>query len=280
MKSTPSIPKTGLFFTFFLLPVLSAWAIAPGDTRDDLMEELGAPPSTIEMGARDIYIYERGKVELVGDEVTKVELLSPEQWKAWQRRAAEAEAHRQAAEAKRLSELTETVRSRTDALRAHRLTPDPRLEYDAALQALHEEEDQLNREAERDVLLTRLEARVLQAQAAALQAEEDAASARERAARAETTAQRVRERQAETELRHGEACSRTHVAGETCSRCGFGGEGVVVLFPVQGVHHGVPVDRTAVTPRSVEEIGGRYSNQRRLGEEGPIFGGAPPRWGR
>ena len=268
-----------LVAALFLLPAPGG-AVSVGDSRQDLLTELGPPPSYMKMGERDILIYDRGKVELVGDEVTEVELITPTQWEARQRREAEAEARREAAAEQRMRELTEAVKARTLALRSQDVPVEPAAAYESALQELRAEEDRARREAEREALLARLEARVLTAQADALQAEAEAALARKRAAEAEATAQRVREQQADSEAPNA-PCTAVHHHGDVCYPCGYGVDAYAVYYPVApAVRRPAPAHDTAAEPRSVKEIGGRYSTERRLGEEGPLFGGAPPRWGR
>lgn len=71
-------------------------AIGPGSAAAEVRAELGAPSGRMELeGGREIWSYERGRVELLTGTVVRVELITPDQLK--NRRQADAdEARRQA----------------------------------------------------------------------------------------------------------------------------------------------------------------------------------------
>lgn len=58
---------------------LSAWAVKPGDSRQAVTEELGAPQGCIQSGDQEILYYERGSIQLKAGKVVATELLSTDQ---------------------------------------------------------------------------------------------------------------------------------------------------------------------------------------------------------
>ncbi|MEI7879389.1 MAG: hypothetical protein WCI95_00810 [bacterium] len=64
--------------TGFGVIMASAEAIKPGDTVETVIQELGKPQGRISSGIYDVFLYDRGKVELKDGLVTSVELVSAE----------------------------------------------------------------------------------------------------------------------------------------------------------------------------------------------------------
>lgn len=56
----------------------SAWGVKPGDTRIDVIAELGAPQGFIRIGSEETLYFERGNIQLVAGKVTACDLISPE----------------------------------------------------------------------------------------------------------------------------------------------------------------------------------------------------------
>lgn len=59
--------------------VATAESVKVGDTVEVVMRELGKPQGRISSGIHDVYLYDRGKVELKNGLVTSVELVSAEE---------------------------------------------------------------------------------------------------------------------------------------------------------------------------------------------------------
>ncbi len=80
MKTKPWM-RSGLFLGLFsTIGILAspAYAINLGDPEAAVIKELGAPQGRITSGKYDVYIYNRGKVELANGLVTSIELMSEE----------------------------------------------------------------------------------------------------------------------------------------------------------------------------------------------------------
>lgn len=86
--------KLGLLALLALAGV--AGAIKPGDTRTAVVEELGAPTSTIRLGKEETLYYERGRVQLLDGKVASFEIISPEQLRERQAAAEKARAEQAA----------------------------------------------------------------------------------------------------------------------------------------------------------------------------------------
>jgi cytochrome c5 len=265
------------FLLVFFSSVQYLGAVAPGDNRQAVVEELGEAPSYVRTGNQLIWIYDRGRIEFAGDIVTTVDLLTPEQMQARREREAQRAAAIRMERDAELRRMTEEMRLRTERLREARLARNAEDEYLQVLSDLQSEEEKIRKEEEREFSLTQLEARVLEAQAGALRAEESAARARERAASAVETAQEVREQQAIAQ-RDRQSCDGIHLLGNTCNSCGFGT--FENAYPVYYGHG--PIRRRNFTgPAPIDEKATRrYNTEKRLGPSGPTFGGAPPRWSR
>jgi len=85
----------------------SAEAIKVGDTSETVIKELGKPQGRISSGIHDVFLYDRGKVELKEGLVTNIELVSAEEAAA--RKMAQAKRQEEAAQ--RALELRESRRA-------------------------------------------------------------------------------------------------------------------------------------------------------------------------
>ena len=94
--------KAGLIITLALsmLGATRAWAVRPGDTRVDVVTELGKPTGFIRIGNEETLYFERGSVQLRGGKVVTADLISAEEVRERRLAAerAEAEQARVAAE--------------------------------------------------------------------------------------------------------------------------------------------------------------------------------------
>jgi hypothetical protein len=110
----------GLVPSMFVVLALSASGVevAPGDSLAEVRAALGQPRGQLERGGWQRLIYDRGEVELVRGEVTRVALRSAE---AHERYLAERQA---AAEQARLAQEERTARrtAEGEALKARKLT--------------------------------------------------------------------------------------------------------------------------------------------------------------
>jgi len=84
-----------------LLTVVGIWAasadgIKPGDTVEMVIRELGKPQGRISAGIYEVYLYDRGKVELVSNRVTTVDLITAEEASA--KRLAQEKRQQEAAQ--------------------------------------------------------------------------------------------------------------------------------------------------------------------------------------
>ena len=90
---------TGLVFgvlTTYWVSVAPAEDIKLGDTAETVIRELGKPQGRISAGIYEVYLYDRGKVELVSNRVTTVELIPAEE--ATARRLAQEKRQQEAAQ--------------------------------------------------------------------------------------------------------------------------------------------------------------------------------------
>lgn len=178
--------------------VLGARAdVKVGDSRQQVIDELGVPQGEIAAGAYEMLTFERGKVELRDGKVAKLELVSVEQLERARELRAQAAvaAEKAAAEArlKRIAEGTE-VRKRKLADSAFMLStaservsywqgfkklyPEIALgdEYTAALKELEQQLALQRVDREREAKVEDLERRVADAEARARQAEQQRGS--------------------------------------------------------------------------------------------------------
>jgi uncharacterized membrane protein YgcG len=77
---------------------VSAWALKPGDSRQDVINELGAPRGYIRIGDAETMYYDRGSVQMKTGKVVNAELNSAEQMRdqpavAEQAHASTSQAH-------------------------------------------------------------------------------------------------------------------------------------------------------------------------------------------
>ena len=95
MTTTPTRYQR-LHFRWLITAVLFAapavYAVDIGNTTEEVKAELGKPTSYIQIGDRQVLYYDRGHVELVGDAVVEVELVSQEEADEAKRLRAEAKA--------------------------------------------------------------------------------------------------------------------------------------------------------------------------------------------
>lgn len=134
MMKTMGWSTNGLVLGLILasgIMVKPAAAIKVGDTTEVVFQELGHPQGRISSGIYDIYLYDRGKVELKNGLVSEIELVSPEEAAARrvEKEKRQQEAQRQAQEAQerrrkegnqllanRLADTTFRAQSATDQL--------------------------------------------------------------------------------------------------------------------------------------------------------------------
>ena len=107
------------FFSLLVLVpgIAGAAIVSVGDSLSDVRRALEAPNGQLRVGDRQVLYFERGEVELRAGLVTRVNLLSPEEFAAAQvKQAATAERRRQEETARREMLVTEGT-----ALRARKL---------------------------------------------------------------------------------------------------------------------------------------------------------------
>jgi hypothetical protein len=98
--------KLALVASLFVLP-MATFALQPGDTRDAVIAELGAPNGSVAAGDRVVMYYDRGTVQLRDGRVAAVNLVS-----AAELAAREA---KEAAAMQRMEEATQARRTRLEA---------------------------------------------------------------------------------------------------------------------------------------------------------------------
>jgi hypothetical protein len=112
------------FFKLVLLAALAcgdaAQAVKLGDSRMDVVAELGAPTGFIRCGKEETLYYERGSLQLQDGKVVNFELLSPDQLRA--KKVAEAKAR--AEQAARVAELRAQLKTEGESVLA-KLLADP-----------------------------------------------------------------------------------------------------------------------------------------------------------
>lgn len=79
-------------------------SVAPGDSKEATIARLGPPIGTIQLHDKTVLIFPRGEVELQNDAVTRISLMSPEEYAADQARL-EKEREEWQAEQARLREM-------------------------------------------------------------------------------------------------------------------------------------------------------------------------------
>jgi hypothetical protein len=88
--------KTGVLMTLSLVaaPLVFASQVAPGVSLADVRGELGRPSGVMQVGERHLLYYPHGLVELVNNQVTRVELRTPEEQASLEEREARRRAER------------------------------------------------------------------------------------------------------------------------------------------------------------------------------------------
>ena len=253
-----------------------AGAVSIGDSVDSVIQELGAPPNTIRIGARQVFDYARGRVEFEDGVVSQVDLISDQE--AEERGMLQEEQRaleRERMEARRMGRLREGLALRTATLSDPNFRAAPAseraafwrdfsihypdipiaAEYQQALRQLRDEQSAsvaaAREAAEMEERLRRLEQELRAAQLRAFQAEEQAALARLRTDGAER------------------ADAPVPPTVQVFVNVPYYVE--TVFVPTH------PVARPDPPPAPTEPLLGRYSISRRFLSDGrPVFGGMTP----
>src|SRR5689334_15458512 len=70
--------------------------VAPGDTLEEAVATLGSPRGRLQVAGRNLVYFERGEIEVRDGRVTRVDLLTPEEYAAQQAREEQQRSTREA----------------------------------------------------------------------------------------------------------------------------------------------------------------------------------------
>ncbi|HAV12654.1 MAG TPA: hypothetical protein DCX06_04025 [Opitutae bacterium] len=182
----------------FLLPALlfANYDLRVGDSLKDTIEALGKPLGTIELREKTLLLYPQGEVTFKEDQITALDLMSPEDFKADQerlRKEREEWAIQQEKEAEQRIEQGKQIKAaKTKSNAFHALPAKDRVDYWRSFQIRYPEID-VSEEIARSLEGYEVELKELQAQQRIAELEARVALAEKDAATARLEAEKARD---------------------------------------------------------------------------------------